>query len=78
MTTPLPPILQFVLDAQVFNLSKLDHFCAFPKGAISRAIKGTKPLTDRQLHKLTSVFRITKIGPQSVVDQQLQDLRARE
>ncbi|WP_152616938.1 hypothetical protein [Flavihumibacter solisilvae] len=78
MIQPLPPILQFVCDAQVFNLSKLDYYCAFPRGAISRAIKGRKPLTDRQLQKLAFVFRLTKIGPQWVIEKQLQELQKRE
>ena len=78
MTQPLPPILQFVYDAQVFNLSKLDHFCAFPRGSISRAIRGTKPLTERQLRKLVFIFRVTEIGPLSVVEEQIAKLKMRE
>lgn len=61
----LPRIIQYIKDAEVFNLSKLDHHLAFPRGTLSKAVSGAKSLTDNQIRKLTWLFNALGINYQS-------------
>jgi hypothetical protein len=65
----LPRILQYIKDAEVFNLSKLDHHLAFPKGTLSKAVSGGKSLSDNQISKLTWLFNALGINYQAPAPQ---------